>query len=348
MRAAIYHAFGGPLEVVEVDDPVPGVDSVILHVQANGICRSDWHAWMGHDAVVRLPHVPGHEMAGVVAEVGRHVSKFRVGDRVTVPFACGCGVCRYCRKGQLHICDHDFQPGFTHWGAFAELVEIHYAEHNLVRLPPELDFVTTASLGCRFATAFRAVMHQGAVNEGDWLAVHGCGGLGLSVIMIGAVMGARVISVDIDHDKLRFASKLGAEVLINAAETSDVVGQILDVTQGGADVSVDALGSRITATNSILCLRKQARHVQAGLLLGKEADPPLPMGRVISHELHLVGSHGMSATDYAPLLELVTSKRLDPHQLVGRTVPLTEACQVLETMGDFPYLGVTVIDDFKS
>ena len=198
MKAAIYEAFQQPPEICTCDDPLPQPDGVVLLVRATGICRSDWHGWMGHDADIRLPHVPGHELAGVVVAVGTDVHNWHEGDRVTLPFVCGCGRCEQCRSGNQQVCDQQFQPGFTHWGSYADYVAINYADGNLVRLPEDMDFVTAASLGCRFATSFRGIVAQGGVREGQWVAVHGCGGVGLSAVMIASALGARVVAVDID------------------------------------------------------------------------------------------------------------------------------------------------------
>ncbi len=184
MKAVVYEAFEKPLTIQNVPDPVPGEHGVVIRVEANGICRSDWHGWMGHDPDIKLPHVPGHELAGVIEEVGKDVSRWRRGDRVTLPFVCGCGTCPQCVSGNHQICDRQCQPGFTHWGSFAQFVAIDRADINLVRLPDTLDFVTAASLGCRFITSFRAIVAQGKVSAGQWVAVHGCGGVGLSAIMI--------------------------------------------------------------------------------------------------------------------------------------------------------------------
>ncbi len=185
MRAVVFDEFGGPLQVDCVADPTPPHDGVVLAVRAAGICRSDWHGWQGHDPDIKtLPHVPGHEFAGEVLAVGRDVRKWRAGDRVTMPFVAGCGACPECRAGAPQVCDAQFQPGFTAWGAFAEAAAVRYADFNLVRLPDEMDFVTAACFGCRLATAYRAVALQGRVAAGEWVAVHGCGGLGLSAVMI--------------------------------------------------------------------------------------------------------------------------------------------------------------------
>ncbi len=347
MKAVVFETFGGPLKVAQVADPAPTDDGVVIRVAASGICRSDWHGWLGHDPdIATLPHVPGHELAGVVEEVGRDVVRWKRGDRVTLPFVCGCGTCPQCRSGNHQICDHQFQPGFTAWGSFAQHVAIRYADANLVRLPEAIDFVTAASLGCRFSTSFRAIVAQGRVTAGQWVAAHGCGGVGLSAIMIAQALGARVIAVDIDPKILELAKKLGAAVAVNGRENADVAGAIREATGGGADVSVDALGSAVTCDNSILCLRKQGRHVQVGLLAGDDYLPRLPMHRVIGWELEICGSHGMQASRYGEMLAMIADGRLDPRALIGRTVPLEEAPERLEKMGQFGSVGITVIDRF--
>ncbi len=345
MKAAIFEQFQGPLEIRVVPEPAPRADSAIISVRACGICRSDWHGWMGHDSDVKLPHVPGHELSGEIVAVGSQVNKFRSGQRVTVPFCCGCGSCEQCMGGQQQICDQYTQPGFTQWGAFAEYVEIRHADVNLVELPDSIDFTTAAGLGCRFATSFRAVVDQGRVTAGDRVVVHGCGGVGLSAIMIAAALGAEVFAVDIRADRLALARQCGAAHLLNAQET-DIVPAILDQARGGAEVSLDALGSKRTCWNSISCLRKRGRHVQVGLMAGKDANPPIPLGLVIGRELELRGSHGMQAHQYGRMLRMITSGTLHPELLISDTVSLTQAAQLLPAMNDFPGNGVTVIDCF--
>ena len=346
MRAAIYEAFQGPVTIESVRDPVPTRGGAVLAVRATGVCRSDWHGWMGHDPDIRLPHVPGHELAGIVAAVGADVGRWRVGQRVTLPFVCGCGSCEQCRSGNQQVCDRQFQPGFTHWGSYAEYVAIDYADVNLVELPESLDFVTAAALGCRFATAFRAIVEQGQVTAGEWVAVHGCGGVGLAAVMIATALGAHTVAVDIDRGRLERARSIGALVTVDAMATSSVVDAVRDATQGGAHVSVDALGSAQTAANSIGCLRKRGRHVQVGLLAGPDRHPPLPMELVIARELEIVGSHGMQAHAYPRMLDMIADGRLDPAGLLGETTTLSRAAEQLHDPGGFGGAGVTVIDRF--
>jgi alcohol dehydrogenase len=346
MKAAYYDAFASPLTIEELPDPTPEADGVVIRVEANGICRSDWHAWMGHDPDVTLPHVPGHELAGVVEAAGRDVRRWKPGDRVTLPFVCGCGACPQCASGNQQVCDHQLQPGFTHWGSFAQYVAIGHADVNLVRLPDEIDFVTAASLGCRFATSFRAVVAQGRVSAGEWVAVHGCGGVGLSAIMIAEALGAHVVGIDIADAKLDLARAVGAAAVVNASEVEDVVGTVRDITGGGAHVSIDALGSPATCFDSIACLRKRGRHVQVGLMLAEQSTPPVPMDRVIAYELEILGSHGMQAHAYDRMLDMILAGILKPHMLIGKTVTLKESLRELETMDRFAGSGVTVIDRF--
>jgi alcohol dehydrogenase len=339
MRAAIYRAFGGPIEIESVPDPEPPADGVVVAVRATGVCRSDWHGWMGHDPAITLPHVPGHELAGVVAAAGPEVRGYAPGDRVTVPFCCGCGRCDPCRHGHTQICDADFQPGFTAWGSFAELVALPRADLNLVRLPEELGFDEAASLGCRFMTAFAALTEHGRVGAGDWVAIHGCGGVGLSAVMVARALGASVIAVDVEPATLELARSLGATETV---EARDPVAAIHDVC-GGAHVSVDALGSAATCRNSVLSLRKRGRHVQVGLLLEDEREVALPMDRVIGYELELRGVHGMAVGRYDALLRLVESGAVEPARLIGRTIGLEEAGAELAAMGTFAQRGVTVV-----
>ena len=341
MRAVFYEAFQQRPVIAKVPDPVPSASGIVLKVEATGLCRSDWHAWMGHDADTKLPHVPGHEMAGVIAAVGKDVRNWKIGDRVTVPFVAGCGHCFECRTGHQHICDNQFQPGFSAWGSFAEYVALEYADANLVGLPEGMEFEIAASLGCRFVTSFRAVVDQGRCKPGEWVAVHGCGGVGLSAIMIAAAMGARVVAVDLTNDKLDFAKQLGAEVLIKG--TGDVAQAVRDATGGGANLSIDALGHQVTCFNSISCLRKRGRHVQVGLMLEEHAHAKVPMDLVISRELEIRGSHGMQAFRYADMMAMIENGVLKPEKLIGRRLSLDKAPEALMAMDSFSGLGIGVI-----
>lgn len=345
MNAIRYDSFQTLPVFTQVPDPNPSKSGVVIEVKATGLCRSDWHGWMGHDTDIQLPHVPGHEFAGVISAVGNEVQNWKVGDRVTVPFVSGCGKCPECASGNHQVCDDQFQPGFTHWGSFAEYVAIDRADINLVSLPESINFQTAASLGCRFATSFRAVVDQGKVRGGQWVAIHGCGGVGLSAIMIANALGANVIAIDIDEKKLELARKIGAVATINAKE-SEVIGAIMAISQGGAQVSIDALGSPATLFNSVACLRKRGKHIQVGLLLADQINSPVPMNLVLSKELEIYGSHGMQAWRYPEMIQMITSGKMNPELLIGKTIHLAAAAKALTEMDQFKNEGLTIIDRF--
>ncbi len=342
MRALVYDAFGELPTVRDVPDPQCPADGAVISVDATGLCRSDWHAWSGHDDSVRLPHIGGHEYAGTIAALGAEVTGFEPGQRVTVPFVCACGTCAACLAGFGNVCLRQTQPGFDLPGSFAGLVAVRHAQVNLVRLPDSVTATAAAALGCRFATAHRAVVGLGGVRSGQWVAVHGCGGVGLSAVQVARSRGARVVALDVDPDGRLAAAGLGAEVVLDAADPG-AVAAVRDITGGGAHLSLDAFGSRAAFAASVSCLRVRGRHVQVGLLLADQAGPPLDAGALIGRELEIVGSHGMAAHDYPAMLADVQSGALDPAALVHRTITLEAAGPALTSMDTAPHTGITVI-----
>jgi alcohol dehydrogenase len=343
MKAMFYDRFGRLPTIETLPDPSPSEEGVVIEVGATGVCRSDWHGWMGHDPDIKLPHVPGHELAGRVVAAGKRVRRFRNGDRVTVPFVSGCGHCVECHSGNQQVCPNQFQPGFTHWGSFAQYVAIDFADTNLVALSDAVDDTAAASLGCRFATSFRALVDQAKLKSGEWIAIHGCGGVGLSAIMIAAALGANPIAIDLSEDKLAFARKCGAVATIDASGTDDVVEAVRDITGGGAHVSMDALGHQSTCFNSIQNLRRRGRHVQVGLIVGDQGLARIPMARVIAHELEIYGSHGMQAWRYDAILAMIETGRIEPGKLIGRRISLEDGVEALTTMDRAGALGISVI-----
>ncbi|MFC4068798.1 zinc-dependent alcohol dehydrogenase family protein [Actinoplanes subglobosus] len=341
MRAVVFDAFEGQPEVREVPEPSAPPGGVVVRVMATGLCRSDWHGWAGHDEIT-LPHVPGHELAGVVASTGAGVERWAAGDRVTVPFVCGCGRCEWCRAGQAQVCPGQEQPGFTHWGSFAELVALHAADTNLVAIPGDVGFEAAAGLGCRFATAYRALAGRARVTEGEWVTVIGAGGVGLSAVMIARALGGRVVAVDRNPAALAAAAELGAEHTLLTG--GDVPAAVAELTGGGSHVAVDAVGAEQACSDAILSLRRRGRHVQVGLLPPVGGHPRVPMARVIGWELDVLGSHGMAAVDYPEMMALIARGRLDPRRLIERTIGLTEAASLLPVFDTTTVAGMTMID----
>lgn len=346
MRAVVYDAVGVAPVVRDVPDPAAPAGGVVVRVHATGLCRSDWHAWAGHDDIA-VPHVPGHELAGVIVELGKGVERWSVGDRVTVPFVCGCGRCQWCLQGDAQVCPDQEQPGFTHWGSFAELVALHAADTNLVAIPQSVSFEAAASLGCRFATAYRGLVGRAGLAPGEWVTVVGAGGVGLSAVMIARALGARVIAVDRHQAALDAAAVLGAEHVLQA-DGRDIPAAVHELTGGGAHVSVDAVGSEQTCADAILSLRRRGRHVQIGLLPPVGGHPRVPMARVIAWELDVLGSHGMAAVDYPGMMAMIESGALQPQRLIERVVGLDEAARLLPVFDQATVAGMTMIDPLRA
>jgi alcohol dehydrogenase len=338
MRAIVIHQYGVLPTVQEVPEPQVQPGGVVLKVEATGLCRSDWHGWQGHDSDIVLPHVPGHELAGTIAAIGAGVEGWAVGDRVTSPFICACGTCEQCLEGNQQVCPNQLQPGFNYWGSFAEYVALPFAAVNLIRLPDGLDFGTAAGLGCRFATSFRAIRQVGRVVAGENVVIFGCGGVGLSAVMIAAALGARVIAVDTNPGALELARSYGAAEVVQSSEF--VVPELLELTGGGAQVTMDALGASDIVQSALRVLRPRGRHLQVGLL---PAGVQLDVGRLIGQELEWLGSHGMPAHAYPEMLGLVASGNLAPAELITRTIGLEEAPAALAALTNGTPPGITII-----
>ena len=338
MRAMYFEQFNGPIEIRDIEVPYPAPKSVLIKVEATGLCRSDWHGYAGHDSDIALPHVPGHELAGTVAQVGNQVKNFKVGDRVTVPFVNGCGACEWCLSGNAQVCPSQTQPGFTQFGSFAEYVEIKNADFNLIHLPNAISFEVAAALGCRFATAFRGLTARGGIKANDLVAIFGCGGVGLSAVMIAKAFDAKVIAIDVNDVALQNAKAAGADYQLKSDEAITEIQKL-----GGAHIAVDALGSQKTSELAVKSLRRMGKHIQLGLLLTEDGLTPMAMSRVIGWELELFGSHGMAAVDYPLMLKMIEDGKLNPAQFIKRTISLEDATSALANMASAVQDGITII-----
>ena len=349
MRGAVLTGYKQPLEILDLPDPIPGPTDVVIRTEACGVCRSDWHLWQ-HDWTwlgieLQLPRVPGHEFGGTIVEAGREVKAFRAGDRVTVPFHLGCGHCDQCRAGRYNLCLAYGCIGIHHDGGYGGLVRVPNADATLVRLPDSVDSFTAAALGCRFMTSYHAVVDQAAVRPGEWVAVFGVGGVGLSAVQIAAAMGARVIAVGRSESKLALARREGAEFTVNNGP--DTPGQIVELTKGGAAVTVDALGSASTTLPALKTLAKYGRHVQVGLTGADEAGVmPIPMDLIVFNELRIVGSLGCPMASYTGLLSMVAAGKLQPQRLVETVADIDDAGKLLEQMTDYHTVGFSVINSW--
>lgn len=353
MRAAVLTEYGEPLDVRTVPDPEPADHGVVVETEACGICRSDWHAWQGHgewaDDRVPAGQILGHEPAGRVVAVGSDVERVREGDRVAVPFNLGRGECEHCRNGHGNVCEDGLALGFEADapGAFAEQVHVPYADYNAVHLPEGVSPTEMASLGCRFGTAYHGLAHRADLAPGDWVAVHGCGGVGLSAVHVADALGANPIAVDLDEAALAKARDLGAAATVDAGEVEDVPDEIRAVTEGGAHVSVDALGVAETCRNSVACLRARGQHLQLGLTTDEErGEVSLPTDVMTQSEITFLGSRGMPPTRYGELLRMVERGTVSPAALVTDEVALADVPDRLAAMDDFGIVGIEVVTEF--
>jgi len=343
MRAAILRAYREDLSIEEVPEPECPPDGVVLKVLACGVCRSDWHGWVGEHPRVKPGQIGGHEYCGEVVEAGPD-SHWKPGDRLVAPFILACGTCPNCRAGAQNTCLDQRLPGFIEPGAFAEYVAVP-RDFNLARLPEDLSPTIAAGLGCRVTTAWHALTGRAALQPGEWLAVHGTGGIGLSAMLIGRAMGAHVVVVDIVPEKLDHALSLGASAAVNARE-GDTAGRIREITGGGAHVSVEALGIPETVNASLECLRPLGRHVQVGMPVGHTARMEINMSAVYQGNLAMYGTRGMPGWRYPSLLGMITAGLVDFSPLIAREIPLSKTGAELAAFNGPTPPGVAVITDF--
>ncbi len=346
MRAAILREIRHPLVIEDWPDPDCPQDGVVLKILASGVCRSDWHAWSGGDPV-RLPHIPGHEYCGEVIETGDHVRRWMIGDHVIAPFILACGTCPDCAQGNQTICSDQVLPGFTTHGSFAERLAVPHADHNLTRVPEGMPATIAATLGCRVTTAWHALTGRVGLRPGEWLTIFGTGGIGTSALILAKGLGAKVAVVDIVPEKLEHAKMLGADVAINGVET-DPVAAVREVTNGGADVALEALGIPVTIKNALKSLRKLGRMVQVGLPTGDHATMPIPMDAVYSGQLTLYGTRGMPAWRYPSLLQFIDGAQLDLSPIVRSEVALSDVSAELAAFDKPAPPGIAVVTDFTT
>lgn len=315
-----------PLEIQEIPTPKPGPKDVLVRVKAAGICHSDAHYRAGVSPVNPLPLTLGHEVAGVVEEVGEAVTTRKVGDRVCLHYMVTCGDCIYCAQGSEQFCTSGQMLGKNRNGGYAEYIKI--PARNAFLLPEEIPFEQGGIMMCSSSTSFHA-LRKGRVSAGDTVAVFGVGGLGMSAVQLARAFGAvDTFAVDINPDKLKVAEGFGA-IPVNAAET-DPVEEIKRLTNGrGVDVALELIGLPLTVRQSIESLAVFGRAVMVGLS-DQNADFNA-YTELIAREAEIIGSADHLAHELPTLIELARRGTLDLSGVVSGTVPL-DADAVNETM----------------
>ena len=343
MIAAVVRNFNEALSLEQVDEPQCPENGVVLEVLACGVCRSDYHGWTGNHPLVKNGSVLGHEYCGVVVEAGAK-AKYKIGDRLIAPFILGCGSCPACHAGKSNTCSDQIVPGFSAPGAYAKYVAVPF-DHNLVYLPSDMSPALAAGLGCRVTTAWHALTDRADLRAGEWLEIHGTGGIGLSALLLAKMLGSQVVVVDIVNEKLDYALALGADAAVNASEV-DVVDAIIDITGGGANVSMEALGSAKTTNASVECLATLGRHVHVGMP-GGDGMLNINMRAIYSKQLSFYGTRGMPSWKYPSLLDIIQKGMVDLSPMVDRQIVLSEASKELEMMSGATPPGTAVITNFE-
>lgn len=317
MKAARLVEIGKPLQLSEIERPSPGPGDVLVRIRAAGICHSDVHYRAGTSGVGPLPQTLGHEVAGVVEEVGEAVAGLRPGDRVCLHYLLSCGQCHFCRTGHEQFCPEGKMIGKHVDGGFAEYIAV--PARNAVRLPAEVSFEHGAVLMCSSSTSFHA-LRKSRLQPGETAAVFGAGGLGMSAIQLARTMGAlQVYAVDINENKLALAESFGA-VPVNARQ-GDPVETIRSLTGGrGVDVAIEVIGLRQTMEQAVRCLAVLGRAALAGI-----SDRPFEIDSysdLLGREAEVIGCSDHTLHELEILVEYVRQGRLDLGHVVARSVPL--------------------------
>ncbi len=328
MRAAVFHGSGRPLVVGEVPRPVPGPDDALVKVAACGFCHTDLH-YLDHavPTVKRPPLILGHEISGVVEELGIGSSVRSIGDRVLVPSVLPCRNCEYCRSGRGNICPYLQMPGNHIDGGFAEYVRI--PARDLVPLPPDLNLASSAVIADALTTPYHAVVRRARVQSGDWVVVVGCGGVGINAVQFAAAVGASVIAVDLRAEKREAALRLGACEALDPREWPDLGREVRKRSEGGADVALEVVGTPETVTLALSTLRRGGRLCVVGY---SDSVVPIPLNRLMFFEYEIVGSLGCRPVDYPRVIEMVRKGMVSLDAVVTATLPLDRIGEAAEDL----------------
>lgn len=328
MRAAVFRRSGLPLTVEDVPRPVRAAGEVLVRVAACGFCHTDLH-YLDHGVAPAKapPLVLGHEISGIVAEVGDGDSVVHVGDRVLVPAILPCGSCGVCRSGRENICPSLRMPGNHFDGGFAEYVAV--PSRALVPLPPEIDLQKGAVIADALTTPYHAVVHRAKVRAGEWVAVVGCGGVGINAVQFAAAAGAIVLAVDVKAEKLELARRLGASEVLNPSEFPDLGKEVRRRTGGGVDVAIEVVGKPETVELALSTLRRGGRLCVVGY---SSSTMPLPLNRLMFFEYEITGSLGCRPVDYPRVVEMVRRGLVRLEPVITGSVPLDRVNEAAEDL----------------
>lgn len=318
MKAAIFYGPNQKLRIEEVLEPVPSDNEVVVKIEACGLCHTDLH-YIDHGVPTfkKPPLILGHEPAGIVSKVGRNVKNLKEGDRVLIPAVFSCGSCRACRTGRENICDTMVMLGNNIDGAYAEYVAV--PAKDLAIVPEDISLIEIAVVADAVSTPFHAVVNRAKVKAGDVISVFGCGGVGINIVQIASIVGARVIAVDIVDSKLEKAKKLGAAITLNANNFDNIAKEIRKLTDGGVDIAFEAIGNPKTLQYAFDTLRKGGTLCVVGYCSQKLE---WSFTKVMYYEMQIIGSLGCRPVDYPKIINLVKEDKLNIKELISAKFPL--------------------------
>ncbi len=334
MKAAVLEAYHHPLAIrdVEIEDPQP--KEVTVAVKAVGLCLTDVHIAEGKIPTVKLPLIPGHEMAGVIAEVGSEVKGFKRGDRVVVNIDVTCGSCDHCLRGETNRCSNLVRMGFERNGGMAEYVNVPSA--NLEPIAPDVPLEKAAILPDAVATTYRAMKTIGGVTVGTKVAILGIGGLGMQGIRIGKLLGAYVVCTSRNDEKLEIAKALGADQVIHTGRERFV--DVVEKTIGSLDVVIDNIGTPQSVRDAVKASRNGGRVVEVGYV---EPILEAPFYDVVIREKQILGSRASTRSEFREVVGLVNAGKLDPH--IGELIPIDHVNRALQDLKEGKFLTRSVL-----
>lgn len=337
MKAAVLHQFDEPLDLREVPDPEPGPGEVVIRTRAAGICRTDLKIIGGAIPTVETPVIPGHELAGEVVAIGPEVAGVDEGERVCVGLDISCGVCHYCRRGELDHCTNLRRLGLEVDGALAEKVVVPAV--NLIPIPDGVTFAQAATVPDAIGSPYHAVMGRAGVRAGHIVAVYGLGGLGLAAVQIAAVAGARVIGIARTEERRELAHGLGATWSIDPRD-GEVSEQIRGLTDGiGVHAFIDLVGIEGSVEQGVRSCRKGGRVVVVGYFVPEFSAT---MMRLVYDEVSIMGSRSSTRAELLEAMALVGQGRVKP--VIGAELGLEDVNQGLDQLRDGSIIGRAVVN----
>lgn len=317
MKAIIFD--GKELKMQETETPKYSDNEVLMKISACGICRTDLHYLRGTPTFKKPPIILGHEISGIIEEIGNAVKNFKKGDRVLIPPVFSCGKCPSCREGRGTLCTNQIMVGNHRDGGFAEYIAVPSSE--IFALPIEIPLQEGCIISDAISTPYHAVVNRAEVKAGNLVAVFGCGGVGLATIQMLNAVGGNVIAIDVFDEKLEKAKKFGAFFTINGKKEADVPKAIRKLTNGGVDIAIEVIGYPPTIQQAFESVKWGGRVVVVGY---SHENITINAGRLMFREIEMKGSLGCGLQDYPKVINMCKEGKIKVKELVTHKFKLEE------------------------